>query len=76
MDNNMSNILDEVLESLEALSRPSADAQLVVKDSSEVDIPQLIADRICGLLLEDSLTTEQIALLAVLMKAYSYVPFR
>ncbi len=46
----------------------TATAEVMVQDSQDYNINKMIEDRICGLLLCQSLTLEQVALLDALIK--------
>lgn len=66
-DQDAASMLDSLMESFGNLATGSG-AEVVVVDSTKFDTAQLIEDRICGLLLQDSLTTEQVALLDALLQ--------
>tara|TARA_R110000782_G_scaffold52848_2_gene112846 strand:- start:143 stop:364 length:222 start_codon:yes stop_codon:yes gene_type:complete len=60
-------LMDNMLESLTSASK-SSPAELKAEASEEVNMVQLIADNIYGLLSEKTLTIEQIALLQALLQ--------
>ena len=43
---------------------------VLVEDSYQEDVRKLLDDRICGLLLQDTLSSDQVALLAALLNGY------
>ena len=66
---DISELLEGMLGKL-PLGSPGASVELLIGSSCDYDVQTLINDRICGLLLQDTLTAEQVTLLGVLLKGY------
>lgn len=62
------DMFDDLIGSLTKMGEPSQ-TTLKVVDSSNYNLPKMIDDRICAMLLETTLTTDQVALLAALLKS-------
>ena len=52
-----------------AMGKPSA-VEVLVEDHYQHDLQKLLGDRICGLLLQGTLSAEQVTLLSALMRGY------
>lgn len=63
----MPDFLDGMFSKLGVTGEP-ATAKVAVANSRDYHIDEMIEDRVCGLLLKDELTVEEIALLAALLR--------
>lgn len=68
-EQDFSNMIGGLLESVGDAAK-SVPVEVLVEDSYTNDVQKLLEDRICGLLLQESLTPDQIALLSALMRGY------
>lgn len=72
-EKDISSVLSGLIESLNTVNNTGVSddtpkAEVISADSSKVDLNKAINDRIYGLITQDSLTTEQVALLSALLK--------
>lgn len=66
-DDVMPDFLGDIMQKFGDVGKPST-AEMAEVDSTGYDIHKMIQDRVCGLLLKDEVTVEEIALLAALLQ--------
>lgn len=66
-EDDLPDFLQNITQQLGSVCKPESVTMAIV-DSAGCNVPKMIEDRVCGLLMKDSLTVVEISLLSALLK--------